>query len=277
MTCQVVDDSFSILIQFVLGFFALLSLWVKRITEKPRRKLKVFIYDVSKQVIGSLYAHGLNILIAVHVSRSENTSQFQDECMWYFVNFLVDVSIGMVLNWIFIKLLNHLARTKDYPFLISGNYDLDISTQRYCCFKCHRVYLFQLTVWLLTITFAKLILFYGVLLPFSETLGEMGTFLLEPIAKHEDAELVVVMILVPFTLNIIQFWIQDTFLKVTHQDKDRSRMRDIDVSPIGQDSHFYYSYQDSSPDQTQTQLHRQITKDLNQEANGVNGSEYATL
>ena len=124
MPCQLVDNVFSILIQCVLGFFALLSLSVKRITEKPKRPFRVFIYDVSKQVIGSLYAHGLNIIIAINVAHLNNNNHYNDQCMWYFVNFIVDVFLGMAFNWICIKLVNYLANKYGFVYLVSGNYTL---------------------------------------------------------------------------------------------------------------------------------------------------------
>ncbi len=207
MVCQLIDDTFSILIQCLLGFFALLSLCVKRITEHPKRPIKVFVYDVSKQVIGSLYAHGLNILVAINVTNHNKNSQYNDQCMWYFVNFMVDVMLGLVLSWLLITLVNNTVRKMGLLTLVSGEYTIDNTG----CIN--RQYLFQLLIWIGIITVTKVILFFGILLPFSDSLGKMGTDILKPISNHDETELIVVMILVPLSLNILQFWIQDTFLK----------------------------------------------------------------
>ena len=225
MTCQLINNGFSILIHFILGIFALFSLGVKRITEKPRRPLKIFIYDVSKQVIGALYAHGLNILIAVHVTNfNNNNSNDNDQCMWYFVNFIVDVFIGLTFNWLFLKLINYLAIKYKYNTLISGKYQLSE-------YYCNLSYCLQLVIWLLIITIVKLILFFAILVPFSNELEKMGTSILSPISNHEEIELIIVMIVVPFSLNILQFWLQDTFLKDNTIKIENPNIIDPTLSP----------------------------------------------
>ena len=207
MVCQLIDDAFSILIQCLLGFFALFSLCVKRITERPKRNFKVFVYDVSKQVVGSLYAHGLNILVAINVTSLNKNSEYNDQCMWYFVNFMVDVMLGLVLSWLLITLVNNTVRKMGLLTLVSGEYNID---NKGCL---NRQYLFQLLIWICIITVTKIILFFAILIPFSDGLGKMGTAILKPVSNHDETELIVVMILVPLSLNILQFWIQDTFLK----------------------------------------------------------------
>ena len=252
MPCQLVDDAFSILIQCVLGFFALLSLSVKRITENPKRPFRVFIYDISKQVVGSLYAHGLNILIAINVSHNSVNNRYSDQCMWYFVNFLVDVFFGMILNWMCIKIINNLAKRYGIVYLVSGNYTLGDSF-------INKQYLLQLFVWILIITIVKLVLFFGVLIPGSNTLGHIGTIILSPISKHGEVELIVVMILVPLSLNILQFWIQDTFLK-GDVFTDTNSESDID------------EYSDDSPSPPPITFRSHLHSDLE-----VNSSGYTSL
>ena len=231
MVCQLINNDFSILIQIILGVFALVSLGVKRISENPRRPLNIFIYDVSKQVIGALYAHGLNLVIAIHVTNYNNKdnqdNKNNDQCMWYFINFIIDVFLGMTLSWLFLKLTNYIAVKKKYPFLISGKY---LITKYYCNLS----YCLQLIIWLMIITIVKLILFYGVLIPFSSSLATIGTTILSPISNNDEVELIIVMIVVPFSLNIIQFWIQDTFLKHDNLENSNNNIDNIDNidSPI---------------------------------------------
>lgn len=56
--------SFSVLIQGVLGALALLSLVYKRWRERPQRPVKIWAFDVSKQVIGSILLHLLNLAMS---------------------------------------------------------------------------------------------------------------------------------------------------------------------------------------------------------------------
>lgn len=203
MVCQLLGDFISILVQGMLGISALCTLVVKRILENPKREFRVFVYDVSKQAIGQLYAHGLNLLIAIHMTRPEG-----DQCVWYFVNFIVDVIGGLPLTYGLVLLTNHLARKFNWNSLLSGEYIKD----KWCI---NRSYLKQIGVWLVVVTTTKLMLYGVVLVPFQSGLVNIGNTILLPVTKHhnETLELVVVMILVPLTLNIVQYWIQDAFLK----------------------------------------------------------------
>jgi uncharacterized BrkB/YihY/UPF0761 family membrane protein len=62
--CKVYDseDFFTVFVQLLLAFIALLSLWFKRQSEVPKRKLKTWVLDVSKQGLGACYAHVLNMV-----------------------------------------------------------------------------------------------------------------------------------------------------------------------------------------------------------------------
>jgi hypothetical protein len=59
---------FALLIQGSLGILALMSLVWKRYRETPRRPLKVWSFDVSKQVLGSVLLHLANLLMAMFSS-----------------------------------------------------------------------------------------------------------------------------------------------------------------------------------------------------------------
>jgi hypothetical protein len=203
MVCRLLGDFVSILIQGLLGISALGSLAIKRILENPKREFRVFVYDVSKQAIGQLYAHGLNLLIAIHLTHPDG-----DQCVWYFVNFIVDVIGGLPLTYLLVLLTNHLAQRLNYTSLLSGEYIQD----QWCI---NRSYLKQIGVWLTVVTTTKLLLYGAVLVPLQSKLVDMGETILLPVTRHhnETLELVVVMVLVPLSLNIIQYWIQDAFLK----------------------------------------------------------------
>lgn len=56
---------FALLIQGALGALALLSLVYKRWRETPRRPIKIWSFDVSKQVLGSVFIHILNLLMSM--------------------------------------------------------------------------------------------------------------------------------------------------------------------------------------------------------------------
>jgi hypothetical protein len=66
---------FALLIQGALGILALMSLVWKRYRERPRRPLKVWTFDVSKQVLGSVMLHLLNLLMSMFSSGDFDIAQ----------------------------------------------------------------------------------------------------------------------------------------------------------------------------------------------------------
>lgn len=56
------DDFFTVFVQIFLAAAALMSLWIKRQNEIPKRKFKTWFLDCSKQGIGAVYAHVCNMV-----------------------------------------------------------------------------------------------------------------------------------------------------------------------------------------------------------------------
>ena len=159
------------------------------------------IYDTSKQVFGSLYAHLLNLIIATKIADI-------NQCEWYFINYFFDTFLGVLLTYLFIKFINWYAEKKNIHWLYTGNYDNinSISINK-------KVYLVQLFTWLLIITIVKMFIMSCILIPGKNNLLKFGNFILGPVQYSEKLELFIVMIIFPFVFNVIQFWVQDNFLK----------------------------------------------------------------
>lgn len=98
---------FAILIQGALGILALFSLVWKRHRERPRRPLKIWAFDASKQVFGSVLLHLANLFMSMLSSGSfdvaakakEAAASVQDgetktpnPCSFYLLNLGIDVS-----------------------------------------------------------------------------------------------------------------------------------------------------------------------------------------
>lgn len=104
--CNLLGD-FALLVQGALGLLAVSSLAVKRMRESPRRPLKIWFFDVSKQVFGSVLLHLANILMSMLSSgkfdvaaKTNATTQYAgtDEegdqpnpCSFYLLNLAIDV------------------------------------------------------------------------------------------------------------------------------------------------------------------------------------------
>jgi len=92
--CQLLGP-FSLVVQAALGALALLSLVYKRWKERPQRPVKIWAFDVSKQVFGSAMLHLANLLMSMFsAGHFEITRAYQpNPCSFYLLNLGIDVSI----------------------------------------------------------------------------------------------------------------------------------------------------------------------------------------
>lgn len=100
---------FALIVQAALGGLALMALVFKRWRERPQRPLKIWSFDVSKQVVGSVLVHIANLLMSllssgqfsIAVAPSTVQTRGQDKngtyqpnpCSFYLLNLAIDVSI----------------------------------------------------------------------------------------------------------------------------------------------------------------------------------------
>lgn len=94
---------FSIVVQAALGALALLSLVFKRWRERPQRPLKVWGFDVSKQVFGSAMMHLANLLMSMFsAGQFDIQSTYKpNPCSFYLLNLGIDVSLGSLVTVLF--------------------------------------------------------------------------------------------------------------------------------------------------------------------------------
>lgn len=110
--------SFALLVQAALGALALLALVYKRWRERPQRPVKIWAFDASKQVFGSVLLHIANIFMSmltsgrfsVQVAPATTASRMMarsDEdytpnpCSSYLLNLAIDVCLrsSVSLTW----------------------------------------------------------------------------------------------------------------------------------------------------------------------------------
>ena len=89
---------FALFIQGALGALALLSLVYKRWRERPQRPVKIWAFDASKQVVGSILLHIANLLMSMlssgQLSVTIATDRYQaNPCSFYLLNLAIDVSL----------------------------------------------------------------------------------------------------------------------------------------------------------------------------------------
>mmetsp|Transcript_4235 Transcript_4235/g.10057 ORF Transcript_4235/g.10057 Transcript_4235/m.10057 type:complete len:284 (-) Transcript_4235:330-1181(-) len=206
--CKVYDseDFFTVFVQLLLAFFALLSLWFKRQKETPKRKFRTWFLDCSKQGVGACYAHVCNMIIAaIIVNNGEiDNNSLNDQCAWYGMTYLVDTTLGLLLAIWGLKAVDWMANEWDWVSLKhSGVYEGVDGLLHW---------IHQVVAWLVILTVAKVIIFYFMLFT-GDALAFFGNLLFTPLQANIRFELLFVMIFFPGVLNVIYFWIADHYLK----------------------------------------------------------------
>jgi len=141
----------------------------------------------------------MNLFIAVLISKQND----DDACVWYLINILLDTSIGVIINWVFVRLLEIFARRNKIEALVSGNYYSRDSTNFDDYDINYNIWLIQASIWCF-ICFLMKIFIYLIMLNWNGLLKDLGKYLLKNIAVYPKLELMFVMVIVPLIMNSIQ-------------------------------------------------------------------------
>ncbi|KAF2364205.1 Store-operated calcium entry regulator STIMATE [Trinorchestia longiramus] len=186
-------NSYGWFVQLLLATLAFMLLIVKRFCEpvKRRRSWMVWFYDTSKQGLGAALVHFSNVVLA-----EEFTG---DPCTWYIVSFLLDSTFGLVLVWAGIRLTIYIGRKYRLPTLIFGEYGRPPS----CVSWAH-----QCLIYCALMAVEKLLVTLLMRLPYWTSVRDI---ILAPITSPQ-LRVVVVVLIIPFFVNAIIFWVTDNFL-----------------------------------------------------------------
>ncbi|XP_078595037.1 store-operated calcium entry regulator STIMATE-like [Branchiostoma floridae x Branchiostoma japonicum] len=189
---------FGVLIQGILGIVAFSTLMLKRYREPKgeRRPWRIWFYDTSKQAIGAAFIHFANVFLA---------DMFQgDPCTWYIINFLLDSTVGLLLIYLGLKFTQCVVRWRRWDTLTFGEYGEPP--------QCN-AWFGQCALYLLVMVFEKCAVALFVQLPFWD---DVRKFILSPI-HDPKVELAIVMLIIPFIINALMFWVVDNFLMRKHR------------------------------------------------------------
>ncbi|XP_051249136.1 transmembrane protein 110, like [Dicentrarchus labrax] len=186
-------DRFGVLIQGLLAIVAFSTLMLKRFREPVgiRRPWRIWFFDTSKQAIGALFIHFANVFLS--------TLTKEDPCSLYLMNFLLDATLGMLVIWLAVKLVSKLVEYKQWTLLMFGEYGDPPQAA---------AWLGQCGIYLLIMVLEKGVISLVLLIPGWSKLQEV---LLSYIANPQ-LELVLVMLIVPFIVNSIMFWVVDSLM-----------------------------------------------------------------
>lgn len=137
-----------------------------------------------------------------------------NECIWYFVNFCLDATLGTMIAIVLFQYHQELAQHYRWSRVQhSGEYGDPVS---------YLTWTYQVMTWLSIVLISKALVTASLLLT-PEMLGHVGNWLFYPLQNNPFLELVVVMVLCPCFLNVMQFWIQDSFLKQSQRNNILTR------------------------------------------------------
>ncbi|XP_062990585.1 store-operated calcium entry regulator STIMATE-like [Elgaria multicarinata webbii] len=194
-------DRFGVLMQALLAVVAFSTLMLKRFKEPKaeRRPWRIWFYDTSKQAIGALFIHFANIFL------SDLTEE--DPCSLYLMNFILDATLGMLLIWIGVKVVSWVVEWRRYAHLVFGEYGDPPQAA---------AWIGQCILYLLIMIFEKTTVGLVLLIPGWTKLQEN---LLDYIPDPQ-LELVLVMLVVPFVVNAVMFWVVDSLIMKKHKQKE---------------------------------------------------------
>ena len=225
--CQIysTEDAFTSFVQALLAALALASLWIKRMQEKPQRKFLTWFLDVSKQAFGACYAHILNMIISAVIAGSASGHSLEDECAWYAINYVIDTTLGLMITIIFLDWLEKLANRFNWVALKNSGV--------YVGREGIIHWIWQMLAWIIILTLVKIIIciFMWVC---ATPLAYVGEVLFAPLQNNIRFELLFVMIFFPGVLNIIYFWITDSYLKAgkEHHDSHHGGGGEKEMTPV---------------------------------------------
>ncbi|XP_044907323.1 store-operated calcium entry regulator STIMATE isoform X1 [Panthera pardus] len=168
-----------------------LCVMVKRFREPKheRRPWRIWFLDTSKQAIGMLFIHFANVYLADLTE--------EDPCSLYLINFLLDATVGMLLIYVGVRAVSVLVEWQQWESLRFGEYGDPL--------QCG-AWVGQCALYIVIMIFEKSVVFIVLLI-----LQWKKVALLNPI-ENPDLKLAIVMLIVPFFVNALMFWVVDNFL-----------------------------------------------------------------
>ncbi|KAI8973297.1 vacuolar membrane protein-domain-containing protein [Mycotypha africana] len=204
-SCQLLDE-FGALVQLFLACSILLSLMYKRSKESPRRPWQIWFLDVSKQFIGAGMIHFINIGLSYFTAfRHHGSPIATNPCVWYFMNVAADTTVGIFVLWCWLTLLLGTLRKLHVNITETGDYGPPPLSRRM------KPWLEQLAIFIVALILAKACL-YEILIS-CEWFIWIGEVCISWTLIDQKLQVIFVMLIFPFFMNTVQFWLTDTMLE----------------------------------------------------------------
>ncbi|KAH9909148.1 vacuolar membrane protein-domain-containing protein [Xylariomycetidae sp. FL2044] len=234
---------FALFVQLALGALALLSLVYKRWRERPQRPLKIWFFDVSKQVFGSVLVHMANVFMSMltsgrfsiklepaSVQTAQRLLRRDDEyvpnpCSFYLLNLAIDTTLGIPILLVLLRfvttLVSYTPLGKPSESIQSGNYGNPPNAWWW---------LKQSVIYFCGLFGMKLcVLIIFLILPW---ISRVGDWALGWTDGNERLQIVFVMMLFPLIMNALQYYIIDSFIKMKDTGHERVPSEDHERDPF---------------------------------------------
>lgn len=202
--CSLISTSFGWWLQVILGGLCFISLVGKRFTDRVRRPWKVWFFDTSKQACAAGIMHFGNIFLALAFGQFLDSSS--DPCNWYWINLTLDDTLGVLVIYILLRLLQctYRLRCVNRPHLaLSGEYgdppELHIFARQLLDFQ--------------GIVVLEKLLLASFVVNFTDQVESVANALLGWLDLYPRIKLVLVMVLSPLVMNVFALWVADSFLQ----------------------------------------------------------------
>lgn len=144
-----------------------------------------------------------------------NADNSHDSCTWYFTMVVLDSTLGLLTVYWLLRGLSFLVSKHRVTILYSGEYGIP---PRY------KPWLAQMFAYNCVMLVEKLLVSLVLLIPFVQAAGRA---VLTPIGEASATfELIISLLITPFVINVLWFWIVDNFLKKAetyHHGMDRRK------------------------------------------------------
>ncbi|CUS20386.1 LAQU0S01e05446g1_1 [Lachancea quebecensis] len=243
-SCQLLGP-ISLLIQMLMGIAAISGLLLKRRYEVPKRRWRVWFFDISKQVFGSLIIHFLNLGISILKQRKArflllilDDDPGGDQCDWYFLNLLMDTTVGTLILWFVLGLLEDGLQRLGVQNIESGNYypsrDSTRETEEGTPVRNEPLFSAfgkQLLIYVCGLSIMKFCVF--LVLAYFEVLATwFAKLVLGWSDNWPNFQVFLVMFVFPILLNFFQCFCIDNIIKLHPRNFSTSELENFEDGPI---------------------------------------------
>ncbi|GAA5914132.1 uncharacterized protein JCM6883_005894 [Sporobolomyces salmoneus] len=213
--CQLLGPV-ALIVQAAMGIIVIGGLVIKRMREQPRRQWKIWLADVGKQVVGQFCVHLSNVAISdlIASTRSDNP------CSLFALNILIDTTLGVLLIYFLLQ----------YSTTLMQRYQPEYKTGYYGSPFSFTLWAEQAAVYVACLAIMKLVVL--IIFWVAPELEDGMSWSLSWI-ENEEAQVVVVMLILPLVMNLFQFLIVDSIIRskdplspsIVNQNSDEEALR----------------------------------------------------